>query len=178
MSPGPAQIPAIVVAVVAIGAAASILDFRTRRIPNLLTLGSAAAGLLVLGVAGGPRGFLWGIAGWAVGLLLFLPLFALRAMGAGDVKLLAAFGAWLGPALVFWTAIYGAIAGGVLAVPLIVSRRVVRRTIGNIWALVGHWRVAGPSPHPTLTLDAPEALRMPYAFPLAIGAVAAIWLRG
>ena len=57
-----------------------------------------------------------------VGLLLFLPLFALRAMGGGDVKLLAAFGAWLGPVLVFWVAVYGAIAGGVLALLLVLWR--------------------------------------------------------
>ena len=62
------------------------------------------------------------MAGWIVGLLVFLPLFALRAMGGGDVKLLAAFGAWLGPALVFWVAVYGAIAGGLLALLLVLWR--------------------------------------------------------
>ena len=96
-----------------------------------------------------------------VGLLLFLPLFALRAMGGGDVKLLAAFGAWLGPVLVFWVAVYGAIAGGVLALLLVLWRRRLRATIANMWDIVTHWRLSGLKPHPVVTLDNPGAVRMP-----------------
>jgi prepilin peptidase CpaA len=119
----------------------------------------------------------WCVAGWLVGLLLFLPLFALRAMGGGDVKLLAAFGAWLGPALVCWVAVYGAIAGGALALPLVLWRGRLRTTIANMWAIVTHWRLSGLKPHPVVTLDNPGAVRMPYALPIALGALATLWLR-
>jgi hypothetical protein len=51
--------------------------------------------------------------GWALGLLLFFVPFALRGLGGGDVKLMAALGAWLGPTDVFWAAMYTGVAGGV-----------------------------------------------------------------
>ena len=165
------------IAVIALGIAASAIDWTTRRIPNALTFGAAAAGLAFAAATGGMHALLLSVAGLAVGLVLFLPLFALRAMGGGDVKLLAAFGAWLGPALVFWVAVYGAIAGGLLALPLIVWRGRVRATIVNLWGLVTHWRVAGLKPHPVVTLDNPEAVRMPYALPISLGALATLWLR-
>ena len=62
-------------------------------------------------------------AGWATGLALFVPLYALGGMGAGDVKLLGAIGAWLGPMGAVWTGLYGAIAGGVLALAVAVWQR-------------------------------------------------------
>ena len=164
-------------AVIALGAAASAIDWTTRRIPNALTFGAAAAGLVFALATGGLDALLWSAAGFGLGLVLFLPLFALRAMGGGDVKLLAAFGAWLGPALVCWVAVYGAIAGGLLALPLIVWRGRFRATLVNLWALVAHWRAAGLKPHPEVTLDNPAAVRMPYALPISLGALATLWLR-
>ena len=53
--------------------------------------------------------------GLFVGLAVFFPLFALGAMGAGDVKLMAAVGAWIGAKPILYVALYGSVAGGVLA---------------------------------------------------------------
>jgi prepilin peptidase CpaA len=164
-------------ATLGLGAAATVADWSTRRIPNVLTFGAAAVALLFALATAGPSGLAWSLAGWGLGVLLFLPLFALRAMGGGDVKLLAAFGAWLGPALVLWVAVYGAIAGGLLALPLLVWRGRLRTTLWNVWGLLAHWRVSGLRPHPDVTLDNPEAARMPYALPLSLGALATLWLR-
>ena len=135
------------IAVLALGAAAAATDTTTRRIPNALTFGAAAVGVAFAAATGGVHGLGWSVAGWMVGLLLFVPLFALRARGGGDVKLLAAFGAWLGPVLVFWVAVYGAIAGGVLALVLVLWRRRLRATIANMWDIVTHWRLSGLKPH-------------------------------
>ena len=165
------------IAVLVLGAVAAVADAALRRIPNALTFGAAAVALVFAAATGGVHAAGWSVAGWLVGLLIFLPLFALRAMGGGDVKLLAAFGAWLGPSLVFWVAVYGAIAGGVLAVPLVLWRGRLRATIVNMWSIVVHWRLSGLKPHPVVTLDNPAAVRMPYALPLAIGALATLWLR-
>jgi prepilin peptidase CpaA len=162
---------------VGLGAAAAWIDLRTRRIPNVLTLGAAAAAPVLLGVVGGWNAVVWSVAGWCMGLVLFLPLFLLRGMGAGDVKLLAAFGAWLGPAGAWWVAVYGGIAGGLIAIPWLLFRGALARTLGNIWALFGYWRLAGPRPHPELSLESPRVLRLPYALPLALGAAATLWLR-
>lgn len=165
------------IAVLGLGALAAAADATTRRIPNALTFGAAAVGVAFAAATGGVHGLGWSVTGWAVGLLLFLPLFALRAMGGGDVKLLAAFGAWLGPGLVFWVAVYGAIAGGMLALSLVLWRRRLRTTIANMWDIVTHWRLSGLQPHPVVTLDNPGAVRMPYALPIALGALATLWLR-
>src|SRR4029450_2877695 len=83
--------------VVALVAVASITDVRTRRIPNLLTFGAAIAALLFHVSTGGASGLITSAGGWMLGAALFFPVFALRGMGAGDVKLLAAVGAWVGP---------------------------------------------------------------------------------
>src|SRR6266852_97820 len=91
---------------------AAIMDVRTRRIPNWLT-GSLVLGCLVFNVwRGGMVGVATAVAGAALGLAILLPFYALRAIGAGDVKLLAGLGAILGPQVLVSVAIYGAVAGG------------------------------------------------------------------
>ena len=165
------------IAVLVLGVVAAVTDAATRRIPNALTFAAAAVALAFGAAVDGWHGLAWATAGWAVGVLLFLPLFALRAMGGGDVKLLAAFGAWLGPALVCWVAVYGAIAGGLLALLLVLWRGRLGTTIANMWDIVTHVRLAGMKPHPVTTLDNPGAMRMPYALPIAFGALATLWLR-
>ena len=76
-------------------AIACIWDLRTRRIPNALTLPAAALALVFHLVSGGWSAAGTSLGGWLLGAALFFPMFALRGMGAGDVKLFAAAGAWL-----------------------------------------------------------------------------------
>ena len=80
-----------------LAAVACLADLGWRRIPNVVTFGGAALALVTAAATGGVSAFGLAAGGWLVGLLLFLPLFALGGLGAGDVKLLAALGAWLGP---------------------------------------------------------------------------------
>ena len=109
----PVDVPAITV--ILLGLTAVVFDVRTRRIPNVLTLGGAAAALVYAAQAGGLAGVGAALGGWFLGAALFFPFFALGGMGAGDVKLIAAFGAWLGPADTVPLAIFASIAGGVFA---------------------------------------------------------------
>src|SRR5688572_30840223 len=88
---------------------AVIWDLSTRRIPNVLTFGAALAGFLLHAYAAGWSGLGLAVAGWAVGVAFFFPIFALGGMGAGDVKLLGALGAWLGPVAVIWVALFSGI---------------------------------------------------------------------
>jgi len=164
-------------AVLGIGALACGYDLRTRRLPNLLTLGGAAVALLYGVVTAGVGGAIAGISGWAVGLVLFLPLFALGGMGAGDVKLLAAVGAWLGPATAFWTALYAAIAGGVMAVIVGLATGYLGQALRNVSFLVSFWQTVGLKPLPELTLATGRGPRLPYALAITAGAVASMWLR-
>ena len=80
----------------ALAFAACIFDLRTRRIPNALTLGGAVGACVYALAFHGVRGLTMSLAGWAAGLAIFLPFFLLRGLGAGDVKLMACLGAWLG----------------------------------------------------------------------------------
>ena len=82
--------------VVVIAILAVIFDLRSRRIPNWLTLGAAAAALIYALATGGFVGLRQAVLAWTVGAAIFFPLFALRGMGAGDVKLIAGLAAWLG----------------------------------------------------------------------------------
>ena len=67
-------------------------------------------------VGGGVAGLGSAAGGWLVGCAAFLPFFLLGGMGAGDVKLMAALGAWVGPHTAIWVALYAGLAGGPLAV--------------------------------------------------------------
>lgn len=162
----------------ALGILSSTWDIRERRVPNFLTFTAAALSLVTRAAAGGWHDVAWGVAGAVLGLLLLLPLFVLRGMGGGDVKLLAAFGACLGPRLVAWTGIYGALAGGLMAVVVTLWHGVFRRTLSNVALLTMHWRVVGFVPAEGLTLETSHGPKLPYAIPLTVGMVVAIWLKG
>ena len=121
---------AIGIAIVAMGnATAAIIDLKTRRVPNALTAGMAAAGFALAGVAGGWAGLVTALAGCVVGAALMLPGHVLGGTGAGDVKLLAASGVLLGPAMTVRAFLATALAGGVLAVIVAIRRRRLTRTI-------------------------------------------------
>ena len=167
--------PMWVSAVIAV--AACVTDLRSRRVPNLLTLGAAALAFIYHSLNGGAPALLFAALGWGLGLLLFLPLFALRGIGGGDVKLLAALGAWLGPSMVLWVAAFAAIAGGVLALVVSAMHGYTRQAFTNVWGLLNYWRVMGVQPHPGLTLETTKAPRLPYALPMAAGLGMTLWLR-
>jgi prepilin peptidase CpaA len=105
----------------ALGLAAMVEDLRRRTLPNWLTVTGLAAGL---GLAA-PHGWhgLWlAVAGAAIGFGVLLPLCWMRGMGAGDVKLMAAFGALLGPSAVLPAVLVAAIFGAVLAAVVLLAR--------------------------------------------------------
>ena len=164
------------VMLLAIGLVACIVDVRTRRIPNALTLGAALGGFVIQVLFGGLDGALTAAGGWLVGALLFLPFFALRGMGGGDVKLLAALGAWLGPRETLWLAAYSAIAGGVFGVAVAVAHGYLQTALRNVLSMLVYWRTVGLRPVPDLTLDSAKTPRLAYAIPIFAGTVMTVWL--
>ena len=165
------------IAVLAVAVAACVWDIRTRRIPNVLTFGAAAAAAIFALLQHGMPGLGWSAAGWLTGLALFFPFFALRGMGAGDVKLLGALGAWLGPLNVLYLATFAAIAGGIMAIVVVLSHGVLGRTLSNVWLLLTTWRVNGLRPVDGLTLETSRGPKLAYAIPITAGALATLWLR-
>ena len=168
--------PAPHIIAIAVALAACVTDLRARRIPNVLTFGAAALALVYHGTASGGAGLLWSLAGWLVGLALFFLPFALGGMGGGDIKLLAALGAWFGPSDVVWLALYTGVAGGLMAIVVALVRGYLPTALRNVGLLLTHWRVAGIRPLPELTIEHSAAPKLAYAIPIFIGTTVTIWL--
>jgi prepilin peptidase CpaA len=162
---------------IAVALVAVIADVRTQRIPNVLTFGAAAVAFLYGFATGGFHGLTTSLLGWVVGVALFFPIFALGGMGAGDVKLLGALAAWLGPGDSVYLALFASIAGGAIALGVSTARGYLRTALSNVWLMLAHWRVAGPSAVPGMTLSDSKAPRLAYAIPIAIGVLCTLWRR-
>jgi prepilin peptidase CpaA len=102
-------------------------DWRTRRIPNYLTLGGAVAGIVFQTAVLGWTGLVQALLGVFLGLGLLLLPYILGGMGAGDVKALAALGAWLGPKGCFSVFCYMGLAGGLMALGVLVWKGILWR---------------------------------------------------
>jgi len=165
------------IAAITLGVVASACDLRARRIPNLLTFGGAALGILFAVFAHGVSGLWISVGGWLAGCALFLPFWLLGGMGAGDVKLLACLGAWLGPEVTLWAALYASVAGGAMAVVVALVTGYLGEAVLNVQLLLAHFWKSGLKPMPQVTLQRSRGPRLPYALPIAVGVVAAIWLR-
>lgn len=155
-------------------------DVKECRIPNQFVLSGLALGILFntvlpegLGFASSlPGGLgLWSaLAGAAIGLAVMLPLYLLRAMGAGDVKLMAMAGAFLGPEDVIGAVLCSFITGGVLSLGYAWKIGVLRHTLQNIKFIVYSSAVKIAGGNTPLLDDAPEtAGKFPYAVAIAVG---------
>jgi prepilin peptidase CpaA len=165
-----------IVPILAIAAAACVTDVTTRRIPNVLTFGAVAGALLVRGVLFGTSGIIDASAGWLTGFILLFPLFFVRGLGAGDVKLVAALGAWFGPVDALWLALYTAVVGGVIGVGYSLARGYLGTALSNMRMIGTHWAFSGFQPVPGMTLDNAERPRLPYALPILLGTMVTLWL--
>lgn len=159
----------ILLQTVLIGTAAVAVwcDLRERRIPNRLTIPACVAALGLRALLG------WdpltaGLLGLGAGFLVALPIFALGGLGGGDVKLVAAVGAFVGPSALVPTLLVAAIAGGLLALAFAVRERALGATLDNTGRLM-NTLLSGHAPK--RTLDTPGALAIPYALPIALGAM-------
>jgi prepilin peptidase CpaA len=153
----------------------AVIDLRTRRLPNELTFGAAALALVVSFATGGWQGLGLSAAGWAIGIALFLPIYVLGGMGAGDVKLLGAVGAWLGPVGAIWSGLFSVIAGGVLALLIGIRHRYLGTAFRNLWGLLVFWRLAGVQPLPGLTIQESHGPKLAYGVAIAAGTAVTVF---
>ena len=144
-------------------AAAVVLDVRTRRIPNWLTAGIASAGF-GMAAGGGHVSLAQASLGTVVGLLLMLPGHVIGATGAGDVKLMAAVGAIVGPGAIVRVFLYSAIAGGVFALAVALHRGLLSQTLFATTQLV-----TSPSDARHVIEASGRANRFPYGPAIAAG---------
>jgi prepilin peptidase CpaA len=164
-------------AVILFTAAAAVADVRTRRLPNWLTVPAFAAALVFHAVTGGLSGLGGALGGFAIGFGVLFVLWLIGGGGGGDVKLMGALGAWLGPIptllVVFLSSVFAVLgAVGMMGVDLVTQgfsplrRKYFAKEI-----------TAGKQRRPPATAEEQRRLRnkrrvLPYAAPVAL----ATWL--
>ena len=154
---------------------AAVIDGFELKVPNWVTFPFIISGWIYSTAAFGFEGLGWSLLGTVIGLALLLPAYAIGGMGAGDVKLLAALGAWLGPVESLWVAMFAAMTGGVLGLIVALARGYLSTAFSNVWLMLMHWRISGPSRVPGITLNDSKSPRLAYAIPIAIGLVCTLW---
>ncbi len=147
----------------------AITDIRTARIPNQLTYTALLLALPLRAAFLGLQGLKEGAIGLLVAGGLFLFLYVLRAMGGGDMKLMAAVGAWVGSRHVMTLILASALAGGVLAIGRIIFRNAVGQTVRNTMFLMIYRFTSGLQPHPEMNVDNSSSQRLPYGVAIAVG---------
>jgi prepilin peptidase CpaA len=161
--------PAVEALLVLVALAAGFFDLRERRVPNWLTLAALIAGIAV-NLALAHRPGLWtSLEGLGLALLIYLPLYLLRGVGGGDLKLMAAIGAIVGPIHWFWIWIFTALLGGVAALVLVIAKGRLRATLANVWAILTSL-ARGRAPHlehPDLDVRRESTLRLPHGVVIA-----------
>ena len=152
---------------------AAYIDGKELRVPNWITFPMVLSGLVFSTWMGGLEGFGAGLWGMTVGLLTLLPLYAVGGMGAGDVKLMAGIGAWLG-AQVTWNAFLATvIVGAVMAVVMVVVRRSWNKHYSNFLLIFTEFlTVKDPRKLSEIAAERkPQMLLLPYGIPICIGSI-------
>ncbi len=155
-------------------------DIKTNRIPNYLTLGVALAGLAYQTGSRGWAGLADGFLGMCLGFALLIFFYWRRDLGAGDVKALAALGAWLGPMQTVYLFIATAFSGLLVLVGFLWWRGVlwgkIRRTLATLVNLVLLRPHPSIPPMPRANAPAnPETDRIPYVTAMALGMAIICW---
>jgi prepilin peptidase CpaA len=174
--------PVLQVLLILIVLTAAIYDLRYRRIPNWLVLVGLVAGISLNTFLFELQGLKLSALGLGLALLIYFPLYALRAMGAGDAKLMAAVGSIVGPGNWIVLFVVTALVGGVAALAVLLFAGRIRKTFWNVgWILneVLHFRAPYHSSE-ELDVRSAKAMRMPHGAVIAVGSIAflvakAIW---
>jgi prepilin peptidase CpaA len=148
------------------------IDFRTRKIPNWLTVPAVISGITLRAAVGGWPATKASLEGLALALGLLLPLVLLRALGAGDWKLMGAVGAFLGPALFLMVLLGSIFISGLMAFVEIARASRIRETFRNLYVLVKGFFSFGLRVNPEISLDNPKLSKVPFGVAVAISTLA------
>ena len=154
-------------------AIASVSDYRTFKIPNWLTASGIVFALIYNTAVPFYRdhGFLWALGGLVIGFLAMLPCYAIRVMGAGDVKLMAMVGAFLGVSDVISAILYSLIVGGIAAIGFALMNKVFIRMLGNVKSAAQMMMMSAIGGFkPDLRIEPGKSVgKLPYGICIAIG---------
>ena len=164
--------PGVAVMLITLVLFAAVYDVRYRRIPNWLTVTGALTGVgLNTFLYQGWPGLKVGLLGLGAGFGVYFLLYALRAMGAGDVKLMAAIGALVGWRDWFGIFIITALNGCIMALILVLARKRMMKTILNVWFILGEMKSGRPAylSREELDVKSPKAMGLPHGAVIAVG---------
>ena len=156
---------AVVVAVIA-----GVWDWRSRRIPNWLTVSGAAAGLAVNTILTGWVGLKAALLGMLLGLAVLLPFVLIRSLGAGDWKLTGAIGAVLGPQQLGSALVASLLVAGLMALGVVIWTGRLKQTLVNIGRILGSL-VSLHMPPPDVSIDDPNAAKIPFGVAMSAAVV-------
>lgn len=159
---------------------AAWIDGRQLRVPNWLTFPMILSGLVYSAWVGGWAGLGDGLIGMCVGLATLLPLYAVGGMGAGDVKLMAGIGAWLGASATWNAFVVSVIVGAVMAVAMVAWRKSWKKHCGNFSQIVLEFMtVKSPGELSRIAAERkPQMLLLPYGIPICVGSIAYFFYAG
>jgi len=164
----------VAVPVVVLVVLAARADVRARRIPNALTGPAIVLALIAHFWFEGFTGLRGSLIGMLIAGGLMLPGFILRFTGAGDVKLMAAVGAWLAFPHALMAVLFAFLAGGLVALAVAARRGILRHTLWNT-AWLAAW-VMRPGAMAT-TPPPGSGVRFPFALAVLAGSIAGLWIR-
>jgi len=159
---------------------AAWIDGKELRVPNWITFPMVLTGILYNVWVGGTGGLQEALLGTLVGLATLLPLYAVGGMGAGDVKLMAGMGAWLGPAVCWEAFVWSVVVGAVMAVVMVVWRQSWTKHYANFLMIAAEWMaVKNPAELNRIAKERkPQMLLLPYGIPICIGSIAYFFYSG
>ena len=158
---------------------AAYIDGKELRVPNKLTFPMIIAGWMWSSIYYGMTGegwyvgLMWSLAGTAVGVATLLPAYAIGGMGAGDVKMMAAIGAWVHCTITFYAFCIGSIVGAILAVIMILASGEGKKHFHQFFFILNEIStVKDPEKLAEIATERKTKMRLlPYGIPLAIGTV-------
>lgn len=154
---------------------ASWTDLQQHRIPNILSLGGILLGIALQTWVSGVSGFAIGLTGAAVAMGILLPFYLLKGMGAGDVKLMGAVGAFLGPHNALLATGLSLAAGGLLGIIILTLRGGLKPLAVRYYATLKCFLLTGKFSHQPPETGEVAATKFPYAAAIGIGTLVALW---
>jgi prepilin peptidase CpaA len=150
---------------------AAWVDGKELKVPNWITFPMVLSGLVYSAVIG--DGISAGLLGMCCGLLCLLPLYSVGGMGAGDVKLMAGIGAWVGWEITFYSFCVSVIVGAIMAVIMVASRGAWKKHYEQFLMILSEWSVI-KNPYELSKIAAerkPTMFLLPYGIPICIGTI-------
>lgn len=152
---------------------AAYIDGKELRVPNWITYPMVFSGIIYNTSMFGWEGLGWSVFAMFVGLACLLPLYAVGGMGAGDVKLMAGIGAWLGWETTLYSFVATVVVGAVMAIVMVWYKKSFAKHYGNFLTIVSEWlTIRDPRELSRIAAERkPTMFLLPYGIPICIGSI-------